>query len=181
MIRRLVAGLIVVGLAVGIWVLWPRDDSDTTTTTLPAAVDSTTSTSAPSTTSITTVVSTTTSTSDVHLVTTVEEAETILRELWFGWFEGIYNQDEDRIKEVVGTQAMVDAALEAFGAPFVARPSLDGVIVSGTEVLRADTTCLAIWTTIDVSEFRGTGASTDNVVVLRNVDSAWRLATTWAY
>ncbi|MGH8950519.1 MAG: hypothetical protein ACRDX9_03750, partial [Acidimicrobiia bacterium] len=100
MIRRLIAGLIVVGLAVGIWALWPRGESDPTPTTLPIAVETTTTTQVTTTTS-----AATTTTDGSHVVTTVEEAEAILRDLWFGWFEGIYNQDEDRIREVVGTQA----------------------------------------------------------------------------
>jgi len=177
-IRRLVAGLIVVGLAVGIWALWPRDDSETATTTLPAAVDSTTSTSAPSTTSTTTVESTTTSTSDVHVVTTVEEAETILRELWFGWFEGIYNQDEDRIKEVVGTHAMVDAARRQFGAmEFLASPASDQITLSNLEILRSDQTCLATWIALSATFRPG---SAQGVQVLRYGNSGWVFVGFWA-
>ncbi len=99
-VRRLAAGLIVVGLAVGIWALWPRDNADPTPTTQPTAAETTTTTVPPTT--ATTVLSTTVTTEASHVVTTVEEAEEILRTLWFGWFEGIYNQDEARIREVVG-------------------------------------------------------------------------------
>lgn len=178
MIRRLVAGLIVVGLAVGIWVLWPRDDPDTTPTTLPVAVESTTTT-ATQVTSSTVADTTTTSADGSHVVTTVEEAEAILRELWFGWFEGIYNQDEERIKEVVGTQAMLDSARQAFGAEFTGTPVEEEIILTSTELLRADEQCLAVWATIDVGAFRGEGAVSDNVVVVRRDGSAWKLATTW--
>ena len=111
MIRRLLAGLIVVGLAVGIWALWPRANSDPSPTTVPTAIETTTTTLV-----TTTTAAPTTSTTEVtHVVATVEEAEEILRTLWFGWFEGIYNQDENRIREVVGTQAMLDAARAQFG------------------------------------------------------------------
>ena len=106
MIRRLIAGLVVVGLAIGVWALWPRDEPDRSPTTTVNAVDSTTNTSAPDPVTSTTLES--------HVVTTVEEAEVVLRELWFGWFEGIYNQDEDRIKQVVGSQVLLDSAREAF-------------------------------------------------------------------
>src|SRR3990172_2759115 len=99
MIRRLVAGLIVVGLAIGVWALWPRGEPDPSPTTTVNAVASTTTT--------TTVanLTTTSTTAESHVVTTVEEAEAVLRQLWLGWFEGIYNQDEERIREVVATQA----------------------------------------------------------------------------
>ncbi|MEX2250445.1 MAG: hypothetical protein WD895_00070, partial [Acidimicrobiia bacterium] len=92
MIRRLIAGLVVVGLAIGVWALWPRGEPDPSPTTTVNAVGS-------STTSIRVASRTTGSTAaQTHVVTTVEEAEEILRALWFGWFEGIYNQDEERIK-----------------------------------------------------------------------------------
>lgn len=181
MIRRLAAGLIVAGLAVGIWALWPRDDSDPSPTTTPTAVETTAT--MPRTTTTTTVVTTsvvTTSTAATHVVATVEEAEEILRNLWFGWFEGIYNQDEARIREVVGTQAMLDAAREAFGASFTEAPTRDGVLLSQSELLRSDEDCLVAWSTIDVSSFRGESSDSEMVTVTRWVDDTWKLATTWA-
>lgn len=181
MIRRLAAGLIVVGLAVGIWALWPRDDSDPSPTTTPTAVETTAT--IPRTTTTTSVVTTsfvTTSTAATHVVATVEEAEEILRDLWFGWFEGIYNQDEARIREVVGTQAMLEAAREAFGASFTEAPTRDGVLLSQSELLRSDEDCLVAWSTIDVSSFRGESSDSQMVTVMRWVDDTWKLATTWA-
>jgi hypothetical protein len=111
----------------------------------------------------------------------VEEAEEILRDLWFGWFEGIYNQDEARIREVVGTQAMLDAAVESFGAPFTAEPTLNGVLLSESELLRSDENCLVLWSTIDVSAFRGEGSHSQMVTVTRWAGDSWKLATTWAH
>ncbi|HEX6145643.1 MAG TPA: hypothetical protein VF083_02625, partial [Acidimicrobiia bacterium] len=61
MIRRLLAGLIVVGLAVGIWALWPRAGSDPTPTTLPVAAGTTTTTQATPSTTTTTAITTSTS------------------------------------------------------------------------------------------------------------------------
>ncbi len=103
MFGRLVAGLVVVGLAVGVWALWPRD-TDTETTSIPEAI-STTSTAVVESTATTTPETTTTTEEGVDIIETVAEAEEVLRNFWFGWFEGIYNQDEDRIKEVVASQA----------------------------------------------------------------------------
>ncbi|MET0565378.1 MAG: hypothetical protein ABW021_02925 [Acidimicrobiia bacterium] len=181
MIRPLVAGLILVGLAVGIWALWPRETSDPPPTTVPSAVEPTTTTLAPTATSTTTTLPTTSTTADTHVVATVAEAEEILQTLWFGWFEGIYNQDEDRIREVVGTQAMLDAAREAFGAPFTADPSLEGVRVDQTDILKSDGACLVVWMGIDVSAFRGEGSQSQMVVVVRRADEMWKLASTWTH
>jgi hypothetical protein len=141
---------------------------------VPIAVETTTTT--PDT---TTTLASTSTTDDTHVVATVEEAEEILRTLWFGWFEGIYNQDENRIREVVGTQAMLEAALAAFDAPFTSAPTPDGVVLEATELLRSDEECLVVWTTIDVSAFRGEGSQSETLTVVRRVDDSWKLATTW--
>ena len=127
--RRLVAGLIVVGLAVGIWALWPRENSDPSPTSVPIAIETTTTTLQ----TTTTVPPSTSTTEDTHIVATVGEAEEILRALWFGWFEGIYNEDEERIREVVGTQAMLESAQEQFGVmEFETAPTADGLTSTRT-------------------------------------------------
>ncbi len=107
MIRWLIAGALVAGLAIGVWALWPEDEPPPSTTTI-AAIDTSTSSS-----TATTSTESSSTTLAPQVVTTIEEAEAILAELWFGWFEGIYNQDEARIREVVGSQAMLDNALAA--------------------------------------------------------------------
>jgi hypothetical protein len=112
------------------------------------------------------------------VVTTVGEAEAILRELWFGWFEGIYNQDEDRIKEVVGTQAMLDSARAQFGVmEFSGSPTSSDLEYSDSEVLRADETCLVVWTETALTGF--TVAQTADVHVMRSTQDRWVLASLW--
>jgi hypothetical protein len=176
-IRRLIAGLIVVGLGVGVWALWPREDTDTTPTTVVGAVETTTTTTTTATT--TTVGGTTTPGS--HLVTTVEEAEAILRDLWFGWFEGIYNQDENRIREVVGTQAMLDSARAAFeNLDFVASPTAGAIEFAESEILLSSEKCLVVWSRSDAS-FLGTGDPREGVDVLRRGDRSWLLASVWTH
>ena len=180
MIRRLVAGLIVVGLAVGIWALWPREDSTTTTTTPPGAVEPTSTSSVAM--STTTIEVTTSSGSDTHVVTTVEEAQEILRQLWFGWFEGIYNQDEERIKEVVGTQAMLDSARGAFGTlRFASPPSEDEIRFADIEILRADASCLALWISGEVGFVDVETPSVTSVEGARWTGTSWVLVSTWRY
>jgi hypothetical protein len=121
------------------------------------------------------------STAPSHVVATAEEAEEILRNLWFGWFEGIYNQDEARIREVVGTQAMLDAAVAQFGVmEFVAPPTPDAIAFQASEILHSSTTCLAVWSQSDAS-FLTPGAPREGVDVLRSVDGSWLLTSTWAY
>jgi hypothetical protein len=180
-IRRLAAGLIVVGLAVGIWALWPRDDSDPSPTTTPTAVETTAT--IPRTTTTTSVVTTsvvTTSTAATHVVATVEEAEEILRDLWFGWFEGIYNQDEARIREVVGTQAMLEAARAQFGVmEFSAAPSAETLNIEQLEILRSDGECLAVWVNGAAPFIDAPSNSVASVEVMRWSGESWALASSW--
>ena len=178
MFGRWITGLIVVGLAVGVWALWPRDDPGVTTTTV-ANTSSTTSSSNPT---ITTDATTTSSGAegDPDVIETVEEAEEVLLNLWFGWFEGIYNQDEDRIKEVVASQSQLDAAIAAFGVmTFTAEPTLPGIVLADIEILRADQECTALWATLDVSAFRGPGSTTEGVHIFRRADDKWKSVSTW--
>jgi len=177
--RWLIAALVVVGLAAGVWLLWTRSADDgppvteaapsTTTTTLPQPTTSTTLGSEPSTTG-----------EDSHVVQTVEEAEEILRELWFGWFEGIYNQDEERIREVVVLEETVETAKESFGSlSFSEAPTQQLIALSRTEVLRSDATCLAVWSELDVSGFRPDAVGSSGVYVIRHTDAGWALLSVW--
>lgn len=175
--RWAIVGLVVVGLGTGIWLLWPDGDQAGATSTPVLAAGTTTSTTAESV--VTTTVPALTTSADSHVVETVEEAEEILRELWFGWFEGIYNQDEDRIREVVATEEKVTEAKESFGIRFVRAPSPTDIHFESTEMLHSDEDCVAVWTTLRVGGFRhGTNSA---VHVLRWHDEGWVRLATWQY
>jgi hypothetical protein len=134
--------------------------------------ETTTSTTAPA----------TTSSAASHVVATVEEAEEILRNLWFGWFEGIYNQDEARIREVVGTQAMLDAARAQFGVmEFTAPPTAEAISIAELEVLRSDEVCLVLGVTGAAPFVDAADNSVESVEVLRWARESWVLHSTWRY
>ena len=174
MVRRLVAGLVVVGLAIGVWALWPQGEPEPSPATTVNAVDSTTST--------TPVTFTTSTTLDSHVVTTVEEAEEILRQLWFGWFEGIYNQDEDRIKEVVGTQVLVESAQEAFSSvSFTSAPQPEAFIFGDLEILESSEECLVLWVSGEAPFLDAVDRGVESVEVLRRRDESWVLISSWQY
>jgi hypothetical protein len=177
-IRRLAAGLIVVGLAVGIWALWPDDDSSPSPTTTPTAAETTTTVPVTSTTTTTTIA--TTSTVSTHVVATVEEAEEILRNLWFGWFEGIYNQDEARIREVVGSPSQIEAAQDQFGQLEMSRPPTpQDFVFTATEILEATEECTAVWSDMSASGF--TTAEVSGVHVFRWLESSWLFVSLWTH
>ncbi len=176
MFGRLAAGLIVIGLAIGVWALWPESKANPTTapTTLgPTVLPSTTVTTTPTSSAATTQV-------DDGLITTEAEAEELLRTLWFGWFEGIYNQDENRIREVVVTEKQVAAAVAQFGAmTFLDEPSTVGISVENVDVMKSDETCTAIWAEIQISQFNE--ASFSGVHVFRYAGNRWLFASIWEF
>ena len=175
----ILVGLILVGMVVSILLLWPRGDPASPTTTAVAVAETTLAVESTASTSTTADPSTTSTTVGGRVVDSVEEAEAILRELWFGWFEGIYLEDENRIREVVATEEQVATAVESFGVEFDRSPSPEDLTFEGTEILRSDEECLAVWATLHLSGFR-TG-DTDNVHVLRQLDGRWLILSTWRY
>ncbi len=169
MTRRLIAALIVVGLGAGVWFLWPRGGADGPTTTPPVAVA--TSTTLGVETTVTLPPSTITTSTEPAVVESVEDAEVILRELWFGWFEGIYNQDEERIREVVASQSMVEAPGRRSAPEFTGPPSTG---VCACEILRSSYRWWLHWQSgVMSSNFRAGNSS--GVFVIRRRGSHWKL------
>lgn len=180
--RRVIAALIVIGLAVGVVLLWPRATTEEPPDTLagPTTTASTPTSTPPPTSTTTTVPDPTTTTTGSHVVETVEEAETILRELWFGWFEGIYNEDEDRIREVVGNPEQVALAASQFGVmEFESPPTRSAITMEDTELLHSDDQCLAVWSEIDATSI--VGQTNDGVHVFRRQGDTWLFVSQWAF
>lgn len=179
--RRVIAALVVVGLAIGVFLLWPRSEPNGTDDTVAAATTTTSTSIAETTTTTDAPVTSTTADDGSHVVETVEEAEEILRELWFGWFEGIYNEDEERIREVVVLEETVETARESFGEmEFSQAPQVELIRVENVEILRSDEGCLALWADLDVSSFRPDAVGTSGVYVVRNTGRDWALLTVWS-
>jgi hypothetical protein len=176
--RRVIAALVVVGLAIAVVVLWPRSDDvntagevTTTTSTSTTAPDSTTTTS-------TTVATTsTTSVLDDHVVETVEEAEAIIASHYYRWFRGIYEEDASLIRSTVILDEQVDAAIAQFGQmEFTSEPHPEGFSFAETEILESNAHCLAVWTIVSAS-FRA--GSSEGVLVFRTVNSEWKFLSSW--
>ena len=174
--RRVIAALIVVGLTAAVILMWPSPTAEIPPDTL-AGATTTTTTAESTTTTVPDTTTTTTAGEGSHVVETVEEAEEILRELWFGWFEGIYHQDVERIREVVVLEETVETARESFGIEFEREPRRDDIEFFETEILRSDTECLAVWAEMQLTGFRE--GTSDGVYVLRRVDQAWARLSTW--
>lgn len=172
MTRVAVALAVVIALAAGVWMLWPDGErTPSTTTTLPiAASSSTTSTPAG-----------TTTTADDHIVETVEEAEAILRDYWLGWYLGFHHRDAALIREAVLTEEQVEAAASRFGTlEFIREPEPDDFQFEGTEILRSDSSCLAIWAEFS-PKFLSIEGTTSGVNVFRWSSGDWKSISYWKY
>jgi hypothetical protein len=104
----------------------------------------------------------------------------ILQELWFGWFEAIYNKDADALWEVVATTRLRDNAVVAMdtmsftGAPDVADIAVDH------EILLDRHDCLVVDQSVDTTAFRSEGGLFETVSVLwPDPARGWRLASAW--
>lgn len=170
----MVAAAIVVGLAALVAVLLRENPTPiTTTTTIGAAAPTTTSTS-PSTTAATT-------TSTVTAEQRQAEVEMILQELWFGWFDAIYNKDADGLWEVVATTPRHEDGVRAMETlEFIAPPTMDAIRVVRSELLLDRSDCLVVDHAIDLSGFAGPGSVAQTVSVLwPDTRHGWRFATNW--
>jgi hypothetical protein len=177
--RRVIAALIVVGLTIAVILLWPSPTAEIPPDTLAGAT--TTTTTAESTTTSVSDTTSTTAAEGSHVVETVEEAEEILRELWFGWFEGIYHQDEERIREVVATETFLNAGVNAFGnLPFTAEPTREGLVFEELEILLTSADCLAVWS-VSTTSFLDTDETRSGVEVLRRVADELKFASAWRF
>jgi hypothetical protein len=175
--RKVIPALVIIGLALGAWLLWPRD-ADVPTTTLPEAGATSTTTSTQVTSTAPTGNSTTSTDADSHVVETVAEAEEILRAFYFAWFAGIYDQNEEAIRAVVGNPRQVEAALSQFGImEFSAKPTSSAIGISNVEILRSDADCLAT-TAVVIPEFRG--GSSEGVQVFRWSSDGWLFVNSWS-
>ena len=174
-VRRVIAVLIAVGLAAGVYLAWPRDgdDSDDGVT-----LSSTTTTAVTVSTTTTTLAGTTTTTGAAsHVVTTVEEAEEILREHYTLWFTGIYEEDEALIRSTVILDELVDAARSQFGVmEFSEPPSAEGLTLVDVEILRSDEGCIAVWSRISATFRPG---SSEGVAIFRWIEASWKVLSTW--
>lgn len=168
-------------LAVAVWAFSSDGDSgEAAAASTSTATPPTTSTSRPvtsSTSTTSTTVAETTSTTSVEQ--RVAEVEAILEELWFGWFDAIYRQDEDALWQVVATTTKHTEGVEAMEiAGFDRAPTPEDIDIEVIEILLDRPDCLVVYDEIVVSGFNdGVSAGVD--VLWPDDRYGWRIATAW--
>ena len=169
--RWILATAIVVGMGALVAVLLRNDPTPITTT----VVTTTTTTTAPSTASSATT--TLTTTADQRLA----EVETILQELWFGWFDAIYRKDADALWEVVATTRGYESGLAAMESmEFLAQPTVQEVRVTIIEILLDREDCLVVENAVDLTGILGIVGDPTVNVLWPDPNYGWRFATDWS-
>src|SRR5690554_310862 len=153
---------VIAALAVAIWaaVAQGGDETPSTTTTLPPSTTSAPPTTISTTTVAPTSTTTTPTTPGETTATTVdaearaEEVRLILQDLYFRWFDAIYRNDEEAVREIAATQNNLEdfhRAVEQLRFPRA--PTPDDIRVSDVEILRWDESCLVVYSVLDVSSW----------------------------
>lgn len=184
---RLKTGLsigVMVALAIAIWAALASGDSDPepTTTTTTTTLATSTTTAPTTTTSTTTPPQTSVPDTTVNAEARREEVRLILEDLYFGWFDAIYHNDEEAVREVVATSNNIEDFHQAVESLTLPSPPIRAEIqVKDVEILRDDDRCLVTYSILDVSQWRGEGALSEGVNVLLPVEGEWRFGTAWTH
>ncbi|MEX2653986.1 MAG: hypothetical protein WD532_03045 [Acidimicrobiia bacterium] len=128
----------------------------------------------------TTVLPTTTTTSVV--VDREIEIEEILRDFYFGWFDGIYRQNVDTLDRVAGSTEVFESGVAAFGKPkYTAAPTREAVGVEVKNVLLDRPDCLVVSADIDFRSFIDIDRVMPAVDVFFRVGDGWGRAVSYQY
>ena len=187
-VRRGLGMGVIAALVVAVWAAFAAgdDEPDDTTTTTSITTVPMTSPSTASTVATTTPGAPSPSTTSPSPSTTVdaearaEEVRLILEDLWFRWFDAIYREDEEAVRDVVATSRGLDdfqGARNSLELPREPRP--EDIEVSVVEVLLDRSNCLVAYSSLDLSSWLGEGSTRTGVDVLYPHEDGWRFATHW--
>lgn len=150
-------------------------ETTTTGARSPTTEENSSTTSEPSTTVTTEPTSTT-----VDSEARNEEVRLILQDLYYRWFDAIYRNDEDAVRQVIATGVYLNAFRDSVENMELPRaPQYDDIVIRDLELLRDTRRCLVTFATIDLTSWRGQDALTSGVNVLLPVNGGWRFATSW--
>jgi hypothetical protein len=110
------------------------------------------------------------------------EIAEIVRDFYFGWFDGIYREDVDTLDRVAGTNSVYEQGVAAFGkVAFTAAPTRDAVGVDVKTVLLDRPDCLVVSADIDFRSFVATDEVMPAVDVFFRVGEGWGRAVSYRY
>lgn len=131
------------------------------------------------TTTTTAAATTTTTTAPVDRNAEIEE---ILRDFYYGWFDGLYRHDVDTIDRIAGSDAVLEQGIRGFGRlEFTEVPTRDAVGVDVKNVLLDRADCLVVSADIDFRSFVATDEVMAAVDVYFRVGDGWGRAISYKY
>lgn len=177
---------VIVALVIAIWVAVSSGDDEPapttleTTTTSATTLTTTTTTTPPATTATTSGSTTTPTETTVDEEARIEEVRLILEDLYFRWFDAIYRNDEEAVREAIATERYLTDFRNAVDSLDIPRqPEREDVAVSGVEILRDSESCLVTYATVDARQLLGDEGEGSRVNVLLYSEGRWKLATVW--
>ncbi|HVR32059.1 MAG TPA: hypothetical protein VMS74_05045 [Acidimicrobiia bacterium] len=110
------------------------------------------------------------------------EIEEILRDFYYGWFDGLYRHDVDTIDRIAGSQAVLEQGIGGFDRlEFTAVPTRDAIGVDVKNVLLDRADCLVVSADIDFRSFVATDEVMAAVDVFFRVGDGWGRAISYEY
>lgn len=182
---------VIAALAVAVWAALSSGDEEppattTASTATPATVTTLPSTTTTAPTSTVTTLATTSSTAapdtTVSPEARLEEVRLILEDLYYRWFDAIYRNDEEAVREVIATEDRLEAFQEmAANHSYPSAPDPAQIRTKDVEILEDSPDCLVVHSTLDLTEWLGEGMTSSGVDVLWPHTDGWRRATLWAH
>ena len=170
-----IVGVLALALGGLLWRSWNTAAPTTPTTSSALAV--VTTTGPPATTSTTTP-SPTTTTAEQRIA----EVESILTNLWFGWFDAIYRRDSGALWSIVATTPYHEAGVAAMDdLSFDGPPSSDGLALRVDQILLDRADCLVVENTISMPFLEGDPSDKGVDVLWLDDSGGWRFASAWVY
>lgn len=172
--RSMLAVTVLMFLGLTIWIA-SRPASPAATVTAPLTGFDPVGTAAP--TSSTSAPTTSTTAPD-----RVSQVEDIMRDLYFGWFDGLYRKDMDTIDAVAGTEAVLGWAERAFDTVrFRQPPTRDAIGIEVKRILLDRPDCLVVSADVDYRAIVDTDTISTTVDVYFRVGDGWGFATKYKY
>jgi len=116
-----------------------------------------------------------------HTATAPPDLETMIGDMYFAWFDGVYRRDMATIETVAGADTVIRWAESAFDSlEFTAAPTRDAISVTVKRVLLDRSDCLVVSADVDFRSFIDADIHS-TVDVYFPVGSGWGFASKYLY
>src|SRR5690606_17654398 len=105
-----------------------------------------------------------------------------LEDLYYRWFDAIYHNDEEAVREVIATERYLEDFMRAASSHTYPRPPEHSEIrISDIEILRDGAECLVVFVELDLSEWLDDQIPGSTVQVMYPQGNSWAFASNWQH